>query len=106
MAAKIDLGKLSLEELKSLQKNVEKEIKTFKSRARDAAMKDLQQVAKKHGLSVDEILGKKGKGRKAGSPAKYRNPADDRQTWSGRGRQPTWYKEALSSGKTPESLEI
>ena len=60
MAAKIDLAKLSLADLKALQKSVEKEIKNFKSRARDAAMKDLQAVAKKHGLSVDEIIGKKG----------------------------------------------
>ena len=106
MAAKIDLGKMSLEELKALQKNVDKEIKNFKSRARTAALKDLQAVAKKHGLSVDEIIGKKGKGKKAAAPAKYQNPADPSQTWSGRGRQPVWYKEALAKGKTSKSLEI
>lgn len=106
MAAKMDLGKLSLDELKSLQKNVEKEIKNFKNRARDAAMKDLQAVAKKHGITVDEIIGKKGKGRKAAAPAKYRNPDDSSQTWSGRGRQPQWYKAAIAKGKTPKSLEI
>ena len=106
MAAKMDLGKLSLEELKSLRKDVEKEIKNFKSRARDAAMKDLQAVAKKHGLSVDEIIGKKGKGRKSAAPAKYRNPADPSQTWSGRGRQPAWYKDAIAKGKSAKSLEI
>ena len=106
MAAKIDLGKLSLDELKTLSKNVEKEIKNFRKRARDAALKDLQAVAKKHGLSVDEIVGKKGKTKKAAAPAKYRNPADPSQTWSGRGRQPAWYKAAISKGKSAKSLEI
>lgn len=106
MAAKIDLGKMSLEELKALQKDVDKEIKNFKSRARTAAMKDLQAVAKKHGLSVEEIIGKKGKGKKPAAPAKYRNPNDPSQTWSGRGRQPVWYKEALAKGKSAKSLEI
>ena len=106
MAAKIDLSKLSLDELKTLRKNVEKEIKDFKSRARTAALKDLQAVAKKHGLSVEEIVGKKGKARKAAAPAKYRNPADASQTWSGRGRQPVWFKEAIGKGKSAKRLEI
>ena len=106
MAAKIDLSKLSLDDLKALRKNVEKEIKEFKSRAKMAALKDLQAVAKKHGLSVEEIIGKKGKAKKAAAPAKYRNPSDPNQTWSGRGRQPAWYKEAVSKGKSQKSLEI
>jgi DNA-binding protein H-NS len=108
MAAKIDLSKLSLDDLKALRKNVEKEIKEFKNRAKMAALKDLQAVAKKHGLSVDEIIGKKGKGKgkKAAAPAKYRNPADPSQTWSGRGRQPVWYKDAIAKGKSQKSLEI
>lgn len=107
MAAKIDLSKMSLEDLKALKKNVEKEIKDFRNRARTAAMKDLQALAKKHGLSVDEIVGrKKGKGKKPAAPAKYKNPKDASQTWSGRGRQPAWFKEALGKGKSAKSLEI
>ncbi len=106
MAAKIDLSKLSMDELKTLRKNVEKEIKEFKNRARTAAMKELQAVAKKHGLSVEDIVGKKGKGRKVAAPAKYRNPADPNQTWSGRGRQPAWFKSAIGKGKTAKSLEV
>ena len=107
MAAKIDLSKMSLDDLKALKKNVEREIKEFRNRARTAAMKDLQALAKKHGLSVDEIIGKKGKGRKkVAAPAKYKNPSDPSQTWSGRGRQPAWYKDALAKGKSVKSLEI
>lgn len=106
MAAKIDLSKLSMDELKTLRKNVEKEIKNFRQRARTAAMKDLQAVAKKHGLSVDEIVGKKTKAKKAAAPAKYRNPANPDQTWSGRGRQPAWFKAAVGKGKSAASLEI
>ena len=106
MAAKIDLAKMSLDELKDLRKSVEKEIKNFKNRARDAALKDFQAVAKKHGLSVEEIIGKKGKSRKPAAPAKYKNPEDPSQTWSGRGRQPGWYKAAMAKGKTAKSLEI
>src|SRR6476646_2337563 len=46
-------------------------------------------------------------GSKRGKVApKYRNPADHSQTWSGRGRQPRWYKAALRKGKTERSLLI
>ncbi len=106
MAAKIDLSKLSLEELKSLSKDVEKAISGFKARQRANALADLKAVAAKHGLSVEEILGSKSKKSRAKSPAKYANPANSSETWSGRGRQPAWYKEAIAKGKKPESMEI
>ncbi len=105
-AKKIDLSKLTLEELKSLKKDVERAITDFQKRKRDEAMKEIQAVAKKHGLSVEEVVGGKTKGRKAKSPAKYRNPKNPEQEWSGRGRQPAWFKAALASGTKPESLEI
>lgn len=38
--------------------------------------------------------------------AKFRNPRPPFQTWSGRGPQPRWIKEALSHGETLDSLRI
>lgn len=104
MAAKIDLGKMSLDDLKSLKKDVTKAIDGFQSRKRAEALKEVQAVAKKHGLSVDELMGKSK--RKAKAAAKYRNPANTAETWSGRGRQPAWFKKAVESGKSLKSLEI
>ncbi len=106
MASKMDLGKLSLDELKALKKNVESAIKGFRKKQRAEALKEIQAIAKKHGLSVDEVVGGKGKTRRAKSPAKYRNPANADETWSGRGRQPAWYKDAIAKGKSQKSLEI
>ena len=106
MAAKKDLSKLGLDELKALKKDVEKEIKGFQNRKRAVAMKEIRAVAKKHGLSVDDVVGKKARTRKPKAPAKYRNPSNANETWSGRGRQPAWYKAALAKGKSPKSLEI
>ena len=103
---KPDLSKFSLDELKALSKDVDRAIADFQKRKRSEAMKEIQAVAKKHGLSVEDIVGGKAKGRKSKSPAKYRNPNDASQEWSGRGRQPVWFKEAIASGKTPESLEL
>jgi DNA-binding protein H-NS len=38
--------------------------------------------------------------------AKYQNPDNLSQTWTGKGREPNWYKEWISSGKPLEKLEI
>lgn len=103
---KPDLTKLSLDELKSLRKDVDRAIADFQKRKRSEAMKEIQAVAKKHGLSVEDIVGGKAKGRKSKSPAKYRNPEDASQEWSGRGRQPVWFKDAVAAGKSPESMEL
>ena len=106
MAKKIDLSKLSLDELKSLRKEVEAAISGFAEKQRVDALKALHAVAKEHGLSLEEIVGGKGRKRKAKSPAKFANPDNPAETWSGRGRQPAWYKAALSAGKKPESMAI
>jgi DNA-binding protein H-NS len=37
---------------------------------------------------------------------KYANPADPRQTWCNRGKQPRWFREALVSGVTREAMLI
>lgn len=40
---------------------------------------------------------------KAGAP-KYRDEAGN--TWTGHGKRPNWYKEAIAAGKSPEDLLI
>jgi DNA-binding protein H-NS len=47
-------------------------------------------------------------GEKSGSKGmpKYANPANPDQTWTGRGRQPGWVKEALGKGKSLDDLAI
>ena len=110
MAAKINLGKLSDKELKALKHRIENELRNSRTRAIAAATQELQaavqKIARKHGLTVSEVLGRKKKPRTSPVPAKYRNPDDPSQTWSGRGRQPTWFRGAMDEGKSAESLEI
>lgn len=107
---KIDLSKYSMADLQALQSDVANAIKDFESQAKTKALKEMQAVAKKHGLSLDDIVGrkaKKSKGKaKAPAAPKFRNPDSADETWSGRGRQPAWYKAALAKGKKPESMAI
>lgn len=106
--AQKNLDKMSLKELTALKADVEKAIANFEKRKRTDALKEMEAVAKKHGLTIADVLGDKSKKKsaKAKAAAKYSNPSDASQTWSGRGRQPAWFKEALASGKSPEDLAI
>jgi DNA-binding protein H-NS len=99
----INLEKMSLEDLKALQKEVEAAIKGFEKRKKKEALVAAQKAAQEHGFSLDEILSEKSGSK--GLP-KYANPADPDQTWTGRGRQPTWVKDALAKGKSLEDLAL
>ena len=100
----VDLDSMSKEELQTLKKNVDKALTSFEKRQREAALAAAQKAAQEHGFSLDDILGKKAAGKT--SVPKYRNPQDATQTWSGRGRQPAWYKQAINAGTDPTDLEI
>ena len=105
----VDLSKMSDKELAKLQTDIVKETqRRAKSKIEDAR-KAAEAAAKKHGFSLNELVGSKparGGAKRAASAPKYKNPDDPSQTWSGRGRQPAWYKSAIESGKTPESMAI
>lgn len=105
--ARVNLDKMSMDELKALKADVETAIAGYEKKRREDALREMEEVAKKHGLSVSELIGGTGrKTAKAKSPAKYRNPENPDQTWSGRGRQPAWFKSALESGKSPDDMAI
>lgn len=106
--AKISLDKMSLADLKTLKKDVEKTIASFEKRRIADARKAVEELAKKHGVSLDQLVpsGKKTAKSKAKSPAKYRNPENPSETWSGRGRQPEWFKAAEAAGKSRESMAV
>ena len=103
----MDLQKLSEKELIKLRGDVEKALLSLEKRKREDARKAAEDAAKKHGFSLNELVdGAKSGAKKAATPAKYRNPADPTQTWSGRGRQPGWYKEAVEGGADPVTMEV
>lgn len=102
----VDVSSLSLEELEALQKEAAKAVKNFEQRQFNEARAELEAVARKHGFKLADFMG--GKAPKGGSinPAKYRNPNNPSQTWTGRGRQPNWVKDLLAAGKSLEDFAI
>jgi DNA-binding protein H-NS len=100
----MDLNSMSLEELKQLQKDIDKAIKSFEARRLAEARRELEQKAQDLGVSLAEVFGIKGKKTK-GLP-KYRHPEDPTLTWTGRGRKPVWFVEAIAAGKRVDDLRI
>ena len=107
MMDSINLDSLSLTELKTLQKDVSRAISEFSSRRKTEAILALDAHARELGFSLVELTGLK-KTRKSSGPAgaKYRHPENPEMTWSGRGRQPGWFKEALGAGRSATSMVI
>ena len=100
----IDLEKLSLDELKKLQKDVGAAIESFKARRLAEARVVLEEKAQELGVSIDEVFSIKAPKKKA--KAKYRHPENPSLTWSGKGRQPKWFIELKESGISEEDLLI
>lgn len=105
-----DLSSYNLDELKGLQSDIEKEIKSRQANEASKARKQILAIAQNLGLSVEDLLGSTVKKAKADKTqkgqARYKNPADHSQTWSGRGRQPRWIAEGLASGKKLDDFLI
>ena len=62
-------------------------------------------TAKAEGFSIEQLFGS-GKNRKRAIAPKFRNPAPPYEIWSGRGRRPGWYLEALKAGKKEKDLLV
>lgn len=102
----MDLNALPLKELKDLQTQVGKAIATFEDRKKKAALAELEDKARAMGFSLAELTGSAVVRKRSPSVARYVNPADPSDTWSGRGRKPRWFISALAAGKSPEDLSI
>lgn len=107
MAVKLD--KMSRTELEALRSDIDKAIVNLRKKEKQDALAAVQKAAAEFGFSLDELTGKRAaKGTAKGTKAepKYLNPENPTETWTGKGRQPNWFKTALASGKSADDLLI
>ena len=104
--AAFDLEVLSLSELKKLQKDVAKAIATFEDRHKAEACAKVEALARDLGYSLAELVDPETKSSRAPAAAKYRHSDNPTLTWSGRGRKPQWFVEALEAGSTASELTL
>ena len=119
MADTVDYETMSRAELAKLRASIDKAIASVGDREQRAALKAAEAAARQHGFSLTDLaplMGKasgsgRGKGRgqqgeaKPEREARFRNPEDHAQTWSGRGRRPRWYNDAEAAGHPIEDLK-
>lgn len=101
-----DLNALSLKELKDLQAQVAKAIASFEDRKKRLALAELEEKARAMGFTLAELTGAPVARKRAPAVAKYANPDNPLETWSGRGRKPRWFDAALRAGKSVDDLAI
>jgi DNA-binding protein H-NS len=100
-----DLDRMSLRELQSLELKVKKARASVQERSRADVRKKAEAMIASAGFKVSDIFGGRGgKGRTV--PAKYANPDDPSETWTGRGRKPRWLTAKLQDGARMEKFLI
>ena len=117
MADAVELVKtLETPYLRDLRRLIDNEIMARADIERREAIFKVQRIAADMGISVaDLVASAMPKERKAGvnlgkkygpAPAKYHNPEDHSQTWSGRGNAPKWVTAWQNDGKSLDDLLI
>ena len=117
----IDINRLSPKELDSLINQAKKRKTTLSKRKPIAVVrKKVRALAESEGYSIAELFGgavtatrtaarprTTTAGRKLGKvAAKYRNPANPKDTWTGRGKQPRWLATETAKGRRLDEFLI
>ena len=105
-----DIAQLGLDELSKLVVDAQKALDARQAAERKAVIAEIHALAASIGVTVS-IDGAKGKSSRSSLKgqkvaAKYRNPHDVSQTWTGRGVQPRWLKALVDAGKRIEDFLI
>lgn len=100
----VNIQEMSRTELETLRADVDKALSTLDDRRKAEARAAAERAAREHGFALDDLVAKEKTNKK--NPARYRNTADPRQTWTGRGRQPNWIKDALAEGRSLDDFLI
>lgn len=103
----IRLEKMSLKDLKDLEKKIRSAINHTKERERKVVRAKIEDLAAESGFSVDELFarGRNGARGRVVAP-KYMNPENASETWAGRGRKPKWLVSRLKRGAKIEQFAL
>ncbi len=105
-----NISKLKLKELYELQDLVDKKIEEMKEDEKKKLIDKMRALSISAGLELEDVVGSivgiKTKKKKKEVVIKYRNPDEETETWSGRGRKPKWLEKSLKEGKKLEDFLI
>ncbi|WP_435979024.1 H-NS histone family protein [Psychrobacter sp. DM4] len=101
----IDLDNLDVDELRAITENAQQLIAKKQHQRLYDAYTQFEKIAEESHSTIDEIL-EAGEKLTKKRNVKYRNTNNEDETWTGRGRKPTWLVEALADGQSLESFAI
>jgi DNA-binding protein H-NS len=100
-----ELERMSYKDLQELELKVRKAKASAQDRSRSELREKLEGIAAAAGFRISDLFGGRGgKGRKVA--AKYSNPDNPSETWTGRGRKPRWLTAKLKDGDRMEKYLI
>lgn len=106
-----DLSNYSLADLRNLQEQIKQEMKNREAQDLQKAREQILAIAQSVGVPLAELIGKGSKGANKKGPSgpvavRFKNPENESQQWTGRGRQPGWIKEWVEGGKSLDALRV
>ena len=106
----IELSKLSLSELRSLQGQIAQELLYREHEEIAKAREQILAIAQNIGIPLKDLMGTQRATEKGNVKNKvavrYRHPSEENLQWTGRGRQPKWVSEWIFSGKALDALSV
>lgn len=102
-----DFSGYSTAELAEILKAIPGEILRRESDEKTRALKEVQALAAQHGYSLEELMSQSVvKQTKPRKPVAIRYRSPEGQTWTGRGRTPSWLVDAMANGATKEQFAV
>ena len=101
----IDLDSLNVDELLAITENAQQLIAKKQHQRLYDAYVQFEKIAEESNSTIDDIL-KAGEKLEKKRSIKYRNSDNNEETWTGRGRKPTWLVDALAAGNDLEDFAI
>lgn len=101
-----ELERMSYKDLTDLENKIRKAKAGVQDRTRNELKAKVEAMVGSAGFKMSDLFGggRGGKGRKVA--AKYANPDDPSETWTGRGRMPRWLSAKVKSGDKVEKYLI
>lgn len=108
--AAVNVDKLSLKDLNDLEAKVAKAKAAARNRARSDVKAKIDAILASSGFTIGDLYptAGRGRGRSAGSTkaAKFANPDNRSETWTGRGRKPNWLVAKLAKGAKLQDFAV
>ena len=103
--SEINLYSYSMSELQALARDIEVELRRRGDEERKRVLVQMKELAASVDMSLEDVIAYSSSKKTKGEP-KYQNPENPRQTWTGRGKRPSWIKAVLAQGGSLEDMLI